>query len=102
MDKKQLENKELREAYQHQQMLVEIRNVLVTPAGRVFIKYLLKEFDVCEVPVFGLSDEFLREKLGAMRAAHALWKVLCEADPDQAAKLLAQVERERYAELMET
>ncbi|MFM6930132.1 MAG: hypothetical protein ACKOX6_16800 [Bdellovibrio sp.] len=88
-----------RRAYmEHQEVLKSLRQVLATPAGKHFVKYLFDSFDVGGFPEIGLPQEFLREHLGFMRSGQAIWKIVSEANPEVAGNLLAQIEKEKYAE----
>lgn len=94
----QLNQEELNERLEHQKMLEDVRQLLLTKAGRGFVKYLFKNLDVGESVEFGLTGEILMDRLGFMRAGNSIFKIITEADADQACQILAQLERERYAE----
>lgn len=96
----QLSSEELRERLVHENALRSIREIIGFPAGKNFLKYLFKEFDVGEVPPFGLEGNLLHDKIGSMRAANALFKIVSEADFETAGKLMAQVQKEKYEEIL--
>lgn len=87
---------ELKAALAHRKTIENIQSVLLTKPGRDFIKYLFDSFDVAELPAPGLTGEFLHDKLGSMRAGNALFKIVCEANFEVAAQLIAQLEKEKY------
>lgn len=97
MTKLNEEQTAIKEQIEHQNTLVDIRNVLSTKAGKSFIKYLLKHFEMGTLPEQGLPDPLLREYLGFLKAGQAVFAIVSQASPEDAALLLAQIERERYA-----
>lgn len=90
---------EKQEALEHRDVLLSLRAILTSEAGKKFVKYLFKHLDVGEVPPFGLEGFVLAERLGLARAGNAVFKIACEADHEVAAKLLAELEKEKYDRL---
>ncbi len=90
---------EVKESIEHRDALLDIRAILATSSGTRFFKYLFKSFDVCELPEQGLEGEILHERIGVLRAGHAMFKLISEANHQVAANILAEVEKERYARL---
>lgn len=89
-----------KEAIEHRDMLLELREILATKSGRNFFKYLFKTLNVIELPAKGLENGDLMETIGYLRAGRAIFKLASEANADVAASLLADVEKERYAQLV--
>lgn len=89
-------NEEMKERVEHRNMLLDIQAVLATKQGRSFIKYLLRSFEVGELPQIGLSGDFLMDRLGFLRAGNSIFKIVAEADPAMAGTLLGQIEKEKY------
>ncbi|MFM6930145.1 MAG: hypothetical protein ACKOX6_16865 [Bdellovibrio sp.] len=89
----------LREAREHQEILQSIKIVLATPPGRAFVKYLLSCFEVGVLPEAGLPNDFLRDRLGFLRAGNSVFKIISEANHEVAAQLLAQLEKERHDQI---
>lgn len=85
-----------REAIEHRDVVLDLRAILGTPAGMRFIKYLFKSFDVAQMPEEGLDGNLLYERLGVLRAGNAIFKIASEASFEHSAKLLAEIEKERY------
>jgi len=95
-------NIDIREQAEHQRVLLAIQAVLATKTGKEFIKYLFKSFEVGELPPVGTSGEFLHGHLGFLRAGNSIFKIVSEANPDQAGLILAQIEKERHADIETT
>lgn len=85
-----------KEAIEHRDVVLDLRAVLGTPAGMRFIKYLFKSFDVAQMPELGLEGMALFERLGFLRAGNSIFKIASEASFEHSAKLLAEIEKERY------
>jgi hypothetical protein len=90
---------ERQEAIEHRDVLLHIRAVLATKSGTELFKYLFKHFEVSQLPELGLEGNFLHDKLGFLRAGNSIFKLVAEANAQIAANLLAENEKERYAEL---
>lgn len=93
------QNRQNKEALKHREAILAIQDILGTKSGKAFVKYLLESFDVGELPVVGLSGDFLMDRLGFLRAGNSVFKIIAEANPDIAGQLIAQIEKERYAQL---
>jgi hypothetical protein len=89
-------NHQLREQAEHQHVMLAIRDVLATPSGKIFIKYLLKSFEVGEMPEIGLPHDILLDKLGFLRAGNSVFKIIAEANNVEAGAILGQIEKEKY------
>lgn len=87
---------DVREAIEHRNMLIDLQTVLDSVAGRRFIKYVLKSFDVGEMPPQGLEPAMLSEYLGLLRAGNAIFKIVAQASPQHAGMMLAEIEKEKY------
>lgn len=91
---------EIKEAIEHRDVLIAIKEIMAHPQGRVLFKYLFKHLEVAELPPMGLEGPLLMDKLGSLRVGNSIFKLACEAHPEVAAQLLAQNEKERYEELL--
>lgn len=85
-----------REKIQHRDVVLHARAVLATVSGRELFKYFFNQFGVGQFPKEGLIESQLRDELGSLRAGNAFFKLASEADFEIAAKLLAQLEKDRY------
>lgn len=90
---------ERKEALAHRDVLLDIRAVLTTSPGMRFIKYLFREFEVGQLPPLGIEGSLLMDKLGSLRAGSALFVLVAEANAELAAKLLAEIEKEKYVQI---
>lgn len=90
---------DIADAIEHRDVLINLRAVLKTVSGREVFKYLFKHFRVTDFPQIGLEGPMLHDNIGMMRAGRSIWEIAAEADPETAATLLAQTEKERYAKL---
>jgi hypothetical protein len=90
-----------KEAIEHRDAVLNLKAVLKTDAGRSFIKFLLKSFDVGELPSKGLTGVELHETIGFLRSGQSIFQIVSQAEPEVAAKLLANLEREKYEKLQE-
>jgi len=82
-----------KEQQEHRDMLLDIQAVLATKSGKNFIKYLFVNFEVGELPVIGLTNEFLLDRLGFLRAGNSIFKIVAEASPEIAGQILGQIEK---------
>jgi hypothetical protein len=88
-----------KEAVEHRDALLDIRAILKTSSGKNFIKYLFKSLGSAEIPEIGLPSEMLMDKLGFLRAGNSVFKLVSEANAEEAGRILAIVEKERHATL---
>lgn len=95
----EMSQEEIKEAIEHRDVLMEIRAILATNSGKKFFKYLFKHLEVNELPPLGLEGSFLSDKLGYLRAGNSIFKLVAEANADIAGALLAQNEKDRYAQM---
>lgn len=91
---------ELKDAVEHRDVLLHLRAVLATASGQHFIKYLFKNLDVGGVPELGLEGSLLMDRIGFLRSGQSVFKIVAEANADIAGQILAEIEKERYAELL--
>lgn len=96
---KELQEQIRKEAIEHRDVLMDIQAIFSQKNGKNFFKYLFKHFNVGEMPETGLQGDMLHEALGLHRAGNSIFKLAAEADPQIAASLLAEIEKERYEEL---
>lgn len=96
MDVSPLSQEEVSEAIEHRDAKLDVRAVLGTTYGRRFFKYLFKHYSPIELPPLGLEGVLLHEGLGQLRAYNEIFKLVAEADPEAAAQLLAQNEKEKH------
>ncbi len=94
-------NKEHQEHLEHRDVLLAIGVLLKQKEGRQFFKYLFKNLEVAGVPDEGLEGNLLHNYLGFLRAGNSIYKLVCEADFEEAASLLSKIEREKYDDLCE-
>jgi len=100
-DKRILEERERKEAKEHQDVLIAIATLLKHREGIQLFRYMFKNFEVMTTPPLGMHGMDLHEYLGFLRAGNSIYKLACEADSESAASILAKLERDRYAELYE-
>lgn len=87
------------EGLEHRDILLAIASIIKTTEGKKLFSYLFKSLDVTVLPDQSMSGEMLHEYLGFLRAGNAIYKLACEADSEQAASILAETERKRYADI---
>lgn len=90
---------ERRERLEHRDMLLHLRAVLATASGQHLIKYLFRNFEVGGVPELGLEGAFLMDRIGFLRAGQSIFRIVAEANADIAGHILAEIEKERHAEI---
>ena len=83
---------------EHQEALQAIQAVVATTTGRHLLKYLFKLFEVGQLPDEGLSNDLLRSRLGELKVGRKFYELMSEAEPQQVALILAQIEREKYVQ----
>lgn len=93
------QEKELQDRREHQITLMAVASLLQTKEGKQLFKYLFKNMEVMTTPPLGMSGMDLHEYLGFLRAGNSIYKLACEANSEEAALILAKLERDRYAEL---
>ena len=93
-------SEEEREYILERDAIMNLGSVLKTQPGREFMKYLFRTMLVGDVPPAGLSGELLHDMLGAMRAGKTVYNLAAQADAEVVATLMAQNEKERYAQSM--
>lgn len=98
---KYLEKKEHQEHLEHRDVLLAIGVLLKQKEGKQFFRYLFKNLDVACVPDEGLEGNMLHNYLGFLRAGNSIYKLVCEADFEEAALLLSEIERKKYEDLIE-
>lgn len=96
------DEEERRERVEHDSALKNIRAILGTPYGKNFIKYLFVNLEVGVLPEIGAEGVWLHDRLGFLRSGNQIFKLIAEADPDNAAKILAEIEKERYEVILRT
>jgi len=89
-------NQELKERVEHREALIAINSFIQTEQGKKFFYYLLKNFNVLDTPDEDLEDKKLYEALGFWKAGNSIFKLMCEANAEEAALLLAKKERDNY------
>lgn len=104
MDAKGLEEfyreKDRREHLEHRDVLLAIGVILKQKEGLQLFSYLFKNLEVATVPPQGMEGVELHEYLGHMRAGNSIYKLACEADFEIAAKILAEIERIKYDDII--
>lgn len=94
----QIRMEEFKELKRRQEILLDIQSVLATKPGRNLMRFLFEEFGVGQLPEIGISDEYLRDRLGFLRAGQLIFNVVAEAHPETAGNILAQIEREKHVQ----
>lgn len=102
LESERLEEEERRIRVEHASALKNIKAILGTPYGKNFIKYLFVNLEVGMLPEIGSEGNWLFEKLGFLRSGNQIFKLIAEADPENAAKILAEIEKERYETILRT
>jgi hypothetical protein len=85
-----------RESIEHRDTLLAIASIIKTDEGRKLFKYFFKNFEVGCLPERGFNNDDLQEYLGFLRAGNSIYKLVCEADSEESARIMAKLERERY------
>lgn len=93
-------NKEYQEQIEHRDVLLAIGVLLKMKEGKQIFSYLFKNIDVCCVPEEGLEGNMLHEYLGFLRAGNSIYKLVCEADYEEAGNILSEIERKKYDDLI--
>ncbi len=96
---KEEQSEEIKERLRHRDALLDIQAILATKSGRNFVKYLFESFDVGELPIIGLTGEFLADHLGFLRAGNSIFKIIAQANAEVAGSILAQVQKEKNAQI---
>jgi len=94
----QIQMEEFKELKRHQEILLDIQSVLATKPGRNLMRFLFERFGVGDLPEIGISDEYLKDRLGFLRAGQLIFKIVAEAHPETAGSILAQIERDRHVQ----
>jgi len=89
-----ISKEELREELRLRQAYAAIKQLLATQDGRVFMMYLLREFEYGEMPQVGMDKDLMLDKMGMLRAGQAIFNLIAEADPYGAAALLGEIKKE--------
>lgn len=93
-------NEDMRERLEHRDVILAIRAIFATNSGPILFKYLFKHFDVAQLPEPGLESQMLYEYLGMLRAGNSIFKLASEADFETTGRLLAEIEKDKYARLL--
>lgn len=91
-------NEEMKEQAEYQLVLMDIQSVLATKSGKNFVRYLFKNLDVGDFPPIGVDENYLRDRLGFLRAGNSVFKLVAQANPVDAGAILAQIEKEKYVQ----
>lgn len=92
---------DVKERLEHRDAILAVSAFMSTQEGKNFFKYLFKSFEVTTLPDMVLEGNLLHEKLGFLRAGNSIYQLACQAASDEAAKILAQIEREKYDNKLE-
>ena len=98
-EQKEILNEEMKERLEHRGVLQDIQWLIDTKAGKNFVKYLFKNFEVGELPPVGINGDLLMDRLGFLRAGNSIFKIIAEANSEAAGQILGQIEKEKYAEM---
>lgn len=92
---------EHQEQIEHRDVLLAIGVLLKSKEGKQLFNYLFKTIDVITAPEQGLEGNMLHEYLGFLRAGNSIYKLVSEADYEEAALILSKIERKKYDDLIE-
>ena len=95
------EEKDRKERIEHRDVLLAIGSILQTKEGQQLFEYLFKHLEVATLPDQTSDGKLLFEHLGFLRAGNSVYQLVCEADSEKAASILAKIERKRYEDLYE-
>jgi len=97
--RREISEEEKIEYLDRRKALMSIRTILDTEAGRVFFRFLFKEFEVGDLPPVGLDGSLLMDKIGSLRAGQVFFELAAEANPKVASAILAELKKEKYEKL---
>lgn len=83
------------EIKEHETMLLDLGLILSTPQGQNFIKYLLKNFGVGDLPEINMPDKLRDDYIGFLRAGQSIFEIVSQADTIKAGLILAQIQKEK-------
>ena len=87
---------ERREQLEYRDVLLAVQSLMTTSDGVKVFSYLMKNLNVTKLPEQGMEGVELHDYLGFLRAGNSVYKLLCQADPEEAAKLIAKIERKEH------
>jgi len=85
-----------KESIEQRDAIINLREVLNTPPGRSFIKFLFKTLEVGELPSKGLESPDMYETLGFLRSGQAVFQLTSQANRKLAGNMLAEIQGDIY------
>lgn len=83
------------EEVQRRDAVEAMKILLGFPPGREVIRHLFRMGGVGTLPDDGLLPDFLRSEIGKLKLGREIYQLVSEADHQQAALILSDVEKER-------
>lgn len=90
------EHQQNKEAIEQRDAQLNLKAILATGPGRDFIKFLLKNFDVGELPEKGIEGVELYETIGFLRAGQSILQIVSQANRQIAGEILANIQGDKY------
>lgn len=90
------EHQQNKEAIEQRDASLNLKAIIATAPGRNFIKYLIKNFDVGELPEKGVEGTELHETIGFLRAGQSIFQIVSQANTKIAGEILADIQGEKY------
>ena len=85
------EHQSNKEAIEQRDAQLNLKAILATDPGRNFIKFLLVNFDVGELPEQGIEGVELHETIGFLRAGQSIFQIVSQANRKIAGEILANI-----------
>lgn len=93
-----LKEKLQHDAEKQRELLVHIDALMQTVSGKIFVKHLLDNFGVLELPYEFCKGEELIERLAYHRAGLAVFKLISQSNPAMAGAIIGELQKERNDE----
>ena len=90
------EHQSNKEAIEQRDAQLNLKAILATDPGRNFIKFLLVNFDVGELPEKGIEGVELHETIGFLRAGQSIFQIVSQANRQIAGEILANIQGDKY------
>lgn len=90
------EHQSNKEAIEQRDAQLNLKAILATDPGRNFIKFLLVNFDVGELPEQGIEGVTLHETIGFLRAGQSIFQIVSQANRQIAGEILANIQGDKY------
>lgn len=90
------EAQENRDAIEQRDAQLNLKAILATTPGKSFIRFLIKNFDVGELPERGVEGSELYETIGFLRAGQSVFQMVSQANKKIAGEILADIQGDKY------